>query len=164
MTRKKKNAPRRSPRGVKKSRTYITSNRSTARSRLPSTWRTQLPDPGRFYPAFLSEWVEQGGGVGEAQCPFHTDAAKSLQVDLLGFKGCWRCADCGRRGDLISMVQELRQIPFPKAVRWLTAWRPQQPKAEDAQMHIRACRELLTEGSAASPASKPGDIESEEEQ
>jgi len=51
-------------------------------------------------------------------CPFHEDRTPSLS--LSPEKGLWHCFSCGRGGDGIGLVMELRRLDFPGAVRELS--------------------------------------------
>jgi len=69
--------------------------------------------------------VARGGGLElrkegqryRASCPFHEDRTPSFVITPE--KGKWHCFGCGRGGDGIALVQRLRNLSFPDAVREL---------------------------------------------
>jgi len=54
------------------------------------------------------------GGEYRGLCPFHADAAPSLQVNRR--KGLWHCFGCGAGGDVISFVMKREGIGFREAL------------------------------------------------
>ncbi len=94
-------------------------NHST--KRVPPDWRGRLPVPEIYFEASLgtlSRRREQDGcRIGA--CPFHAGGDRSLEVDVVGLRGRWRCGICGARGDLVAFVMKLDSVPFPIAVRTL---------------------------------------------
>lgn len=57
------------------------------------------------------EWV--------ARCPLHGDNRPSLRLNPA--KNLWHCFPCGEGGDGIRLVERVRRIGFPDAVRELAA-------------------------------------------
>ena len=52
------------------------------------------------------------------RCPLHKDRTPSLSINTE--KGVWHCFSCGRGGDGIKLVEEVRKCEFAEAVRLLT--------------------------------------------
>lgn len=52
-------------------------------------------------------------------CPMHEEKTPSFKVDKRG-NHCY-CYGCGKGGDAIGLVQEVRNLSFPDAVRWLAS-------------------------------------------
>lgn len=52
-------------------------------------------------------------------CPFHKDTIPSLSIDHK--KNLWHCFGCGKGGNVIQLVMELKGINFPTAVRKLAS-------------------------------------------
>jgi len=50
-----------------------------------------------------------------ASCPFHADATPSLSLNPS--KNVWHCFSCGRGGDGIALVMEVRKLDFTGAVK-----------------------------------------------
>lgn len=55
----------------------------------------------------------------KACCPMHEEKSPSFKVDKRG-NHCY-CYGCGKGGDAIGLVQEVRNLSFPDAVRWLAS-------------------------------------------
>jgi hypothetical protein len=53
-----------------------------------------------------------------ASCPLHEDATPSLSLNPR--KAVWHCFSCGRGGDGIALVMEVRRVNFQNAVREIT--------------------------------------------
>jgi hypothetical protein len=51
------------------------------------------------------------------RCPFHNDSNPSFQIDLNRQR--WRCWACSIGGDAADLVQAIKKIDFPAAVRFL---------------------------------------------
>lgn len=67
----------------------------------------------------------------KACCPMHEENTPSFKVDKRG-NHCY-CYGCGKGGDAIGLVQEVRNLSFPDAVRWLASsfHLPQPPRNSD---------------------------------
>ncbi len=52
-------------------------------------------------------------------CPFHTEKSPSFSVTPS--KGIYKCFGCGKTGDAINFVMELKQLDFPSAVKAIAA-------------------------------------------
>jgi len=50
-----------------------------------------------------------------ARCPFHEDRTPSLSLSPT--KGLWHCFSCGRGGDGISLVMQVKNLDFTGAVK-----------------------------------------------
>lgn len=89
---------------------------------LPRDWRDRLPDPAGYYSRHLPKLSKpNAAGWAQARCPFHTDRAASLSVNLR--HGGWRCfAGCGQ-GDMVSFHERLTGLDFLDAARELAGVR-----------------------------------------
>jgi hypothetical protein len=66
--------------------------------------------------------LEAAGTIFKAPCPFHAEDNPSFTVypETQTFK----CFGCGAHGDVIAFVQQFKQWPFARAIRFL--WRHRQ--------------------------------------
>jgi hypothetical protein len=98
--------------------------RPQARSRVPSLEWDRTVDRARSLSlmdvaARLGIQVKRAGREYMARCPFHEDKTPSLS--LSPGKGLWYCFSCGRAGDGIGLVMQMKKMDFAEAVRELAA-------------------------------------------
>lgn len=67
----------------------------------------------------VSEYVDLYpiGGQMRGLCPFHTDSKPTLNVSA--DKQIFKCFKCGKSGNAIGFVMEIKQLNYPKAIRFL---------------------------------------------
>lgn len=53
-------------------------------------------------------------------CPFHIEKTPSFTVSAE--EGFFKCFGCGEGGDVVSFVQKIERIDFPKAIELLASW------------------------------------------
>ncbi|WP_345781167.1 CHC2 zinc finger domain-containing protein [Dyella silvae] len=92
-------------------------------STLPRNWRKRLPHAGDYYHRHVEKLSPpNASGNASGCCPFHTDRAPSLSVQLDG-RGLFKCHGCGEHGDLIQFHMTLTGLSFARAVRDLMSTR-----------------------------------------
>src|SRR4030042_1805561 len=50
-------------------------------------------------------------------CPFHEDKEPSLSVDRE--KGLYNCFGCGESGDVFTLAEKMKRVPFKEALKFL---------------------------------------------
>ena len=63
--------------------------------------------------------LEGRGDQRRAHCPFHHDSRPSLQVNLA--KKVFHCFGCQAKGNVLDLVQKMRDCPLPEAAEQLAA-------------------------------------------
>ena len=61
--------------------------------------------------------LSRAGSELRARCPFHREKSPSFSVNE--GKGVYVCFGCGRRGDVVSFVQQYREVSFVEALAYL---------------------------------------------
>lgn len=64
----------------------------------------------------VAEFVELDK-KGWACCPFHNEKNPSFHIHSSG--EYWKCFGCGRGGDVIKFVQDIKSISFMDALKYL---------------------------------------------
>ena len=67
----------------------------------------------------VSEFVslKKSGSNYKGLCPFHNERTPSFFVSPS--RGTCHCFGCGKGGNAITFLMELRQMTYPEALRWL---------------------------------------------
>ncbi|MNL27437.1 DNA primase [compost metagenome] len=67
----------------------------------------------------VSEYVDLYpiGGQMRGLCPFHTDSKPTFNVST--DKQIFKCFKCGKGGNAIGFVMEIKQLNYPQAIRLL---------------------------------------------
>lgn len=87
--------------------------------------RNQLPVREARMASILDVVRRLGLGVPEStygrehvvRCPFHDDEDPSLTLNAA--ENLWYCFPCGEGGDVIRLVEDVREVQFHAAVKWI---------------------------------------------
>ena len=81
----------------------------------------RVKEKARLVDLFEGYGVEmrKAGKLWKGCCPWHDDTTPSLVVRTIGQIDYYRCYGCGAHGDVISFVEQTRQLRFLEAVKWL---------------------------------------------
>jgi DNA primase len=80
--------------------------------------------------------LQQAGSVYKGLCPFHNDSRPSFQVDPRWQN--YRCWSCGKKGDVITFVQEFEKVEFREALELLARRAGIRLDVDDAKAQTRA--------------------------
>ncbi|MHB9134555.1 MAG: CHC2 zinc finger domain-containing protein [Armatimonadota bacterium] len=61
--------------------------------------------------------LKKAGGQFVGLCPLHQEKTPSFSVNP--DKGVWHCFGCGKGGDVITFIEELHQVDYPRALEIL---------------------------------------------
>jgi DNA primase len=61
--------------------------------------------------------LKQKGKSFTGRCPWHDDKTPSLSVDRE--KGLYNCFGCGESGDVVTLVEKMKGLPFKEALKFL---------------------------------------------
>jgi DNA primase catalytic core len=61
--------------------------------------------------------LKQKGKNFTGRCPWHEDKTPSLSVDR--DKGLYNCFGCGESGDVVTLVEKMKRLPFKEALKFL---------------------------------------------
>jgi DNA primase len=61
--------------------------------------------------------LKQKGKNYTGRCPWHEDKTPSLSVDRE--KGLYNCFGCGESGDVVTLVEKMKRLPFKDALKFL---------------------------------------------
>jgi len=82
--------------------------------------RAKVVDPERFVAGLGLDKLKIRGSRIDACCPFHSDKTPSFNISRKnGGENFYFCHGCGKGGDLINLIMELKISSFKEAVRFL---------------------------------------------
>jgi len=97
----------------------------------------------------LPSWIEifERSGLqpprrGRTRCPLCGASERSIAFSCHEERG-FHCFRCGRRGDKISFIQQLRACDFKDALRWFGLEQGRAPKPDPVHAQAQAIREKL---------------------
>ncbi len=94
-------------------------------------------------PALLGTPLHINGSREPAvRCPFHEDQSPSLRINL--DRQVWHCDPCGFGGDVFELVERVKGVDFPAAMRWLA----EQGQMSEPERRIVATYDYTDEGGA----------------
>lgn len=76
---------------------------------------------------------------GRCQCPLHNGKDRNFSINRK--KNLWRCFVCGKGGDVIALVKEIRHCNFYEACEWLGAKPVDDAEAE--RLRVKSARDKL---------------------
>ena len=80
--------------------------------------------------------LKRAGTTYKGLCPFHNDSRPSFQVDPRWQN--YRCWACGKKGDVITFVQEFEKVEFREALELLAQRAGIRLRVDDAKAKSRA--------------------------